>query len=609
MQRRKFFVKAGGALAAAAAAPVVDAPYVIAQPRFQWRMPTMWPPANDILLGNAQRFGKMVDELTGGRLKIQVFAGGELMPATGVFDACAQGTVEAFNGGAYYWAGKESAFQWFTSVPFGMNAQGYFAWFHFGDGLKLWEEAYAPFGVVPRPAQSTNPQMTGWFRKKINTIDDLKGLKIRIPGLGGKVYAKAGSAVVLLPPGEIYTALERGTLDATEFIGPHDDLKLGFQNAARYYYYPGWHEPTSIAEFSFNKKAYDALPAEFRHALNYAADAIYGLLRRGVLHEERGGHAETDHRVQEQGGAHQAARCRHRRGAEALRPGDAGRGGQEPARQEGGGLLRQIHGADRRLGQSRGRLLQHPELAASAGALRRTALSLPPPRAPPWIVLRHAPCGRQRAYRAPAGARTLPASTKERSMRELARRIDAWQERFGRAVSWLSLLMILVVFGDVLMRYLFRTTYVAAQEFEWYLFGTLYLLAAGYTLLHDEHVRVDIVYSKLSPREGPAQLRALLDLLLSLLPAGHLHRVALRPELLGRMGRVAGPGRDPRALGAQVHDHRGLRPAPPPGDLRDRQGLLPVRAAGKPPTRRRRRSTDRWSCPSTRFWRRSCSSA
>jgi hypothetical protein len=168
-----------------------------------------------------------VPERTGGRFKIQVFAGGELMPPTGVFDACAQGTVEAFNGGAYYWAGKETAFQWFTSVPFGLNAQGYFAWYHFGDGLKLWEEAYAPFGLVPRPAQSTNPQMAGWFRKKINSVDDFKGLKIRIPGLGGKVYAKAGSAVVLLPPGEIYTALERGTLDATEFVGPHDDLKLG----------------------------------------------------------------------------------------------------------------------------------------------------------------------------------------------------------------------------------------------------------------------------------------------------------------------------------------------------------------------------------------------
>jgi TRAP-type mannitol/chloroaromatic compound transport system substrate-binding protein len=274
MQRRRFVVKAGGLLVAAGAAAVVDAPNVIAQPRFQWRMPTMWPPALDVLQGNAQKFAKIVDELTGGRLKIQVFAAGELMPATGIFDACQQGTVEAFNGAAYYWAGKENALQWFTSAPFGMNTQGYMAWYQHGGGLALWEEAYAPFGIVPRPGQSTNPQMGGWFRKKINTVDDLKGLKIRIPGLAGKVYAKAGAAVVLLPAGEIYTALERGTIDAAEFIGPHDDLKLGFQNAARYYYYPGWHEATSIAEFSFNKKAYDGLPAEYRRALDYAAAVI-----------------------------------------------------------------------------------------------------------------------------------------------------------------------------------------------------------------------------------------------------------------------------------------------------------------------------------------------
>jgi TRAP-type mannitol/chloroaromatic compound transport system substrate-binding protein len=275
MQRRRFLVKAGGVLAAAGAAPVINAPNVIAQQRFQWRLPTMWTPANDILQGSAQKFAKIVDELTAGRLKIQVFAAGELMPATGVFDACLQGTIEAYNGAGYYWAGKENAFQWFTSVPFGLNALGYYAWFHHGDGLKLYEEAYQPFSVVPRPSLATSPQMTGWFRKKLNTLDDLKGLKIRIPGLGGKVYAKAGAAVVLLPPGEIYTALERGTLDATEFIGPHDDLKLGFQNAARYYYYPGWHEPTSVAEFGFNRKAYDALPADFRHALDYASTVTY----------------------------------------------------------------------------------------------------------------------------------------------------------------------------------------------------------------------------------------------------------------------------------------------------------------------------------------------
>ena len=196
---RRFFVKAGGALVAAGAAAVVDAPNVIAQPRVQWRMPTMWPPALDILQGNAQKFARIVDELTAGRVKIQVFASGELMPATGVFDACLQGTVEAFNGAAYYWAGKENGLQWFTSVPFGLNTQGYMAWYQQGDGLTLWEEAYAPFGVVPRPGQSTNPQMGGWFRKKINTVDDVKGLKIRIPGLAGKVYAKAGAAVVSCP--------------------------------------------------------------------------------------------------------------------------------------------------------------------------------------------------------------------------------------------------------------------------------------------------------------------------------------------------------------------------------------------------------------------------
>jgi len=274
MQRRRFIVKAGGVLAAAGAASVVGAPNVIAQQRVQWRMPTMWPPALDVLQGNAQKFARIVDEMTGGRFKIQVFAGGELMPATGVFDACMQGTVEAFNGAAYYWAGKENGLQWFTSVPFGLNTQGYTAWYQQGDGLKLWEEAYTPFGIVPRPGQSTNPQMGGWFRKKINTVEDMKGLKIRIPGLAGKVYAKAGAAVVLLPPGEIYTALERGTIDATEFIGPYDDLKLGLQNAAKYYYYPGWQEATSIAEFSFNKKAYDGLPAEYRRVLDHAASVI-----------------------------------------------------------------------------------------------------------------------------------------------------------------------------------------------------------------------------------------------------------------------------------------------------------------------------------------------
>jgi TRAP-type mannitol/chloroaromatic compound transport system substrate-binding protein len=269
--RRRFLVKAGGVLATAGAAVTLDAPNVIAQSRVQWRMPTMWSPANDVLQNNATVFAKTVENVTGGRFMIKPFVAGELMPATGVFDGCATGSVEMYNGGSYYWAGKEPAMQWFTGLPFGLNADGYYAWFNHDDGTKRMEEVYAPFGLVPRPGTATNPQMMGWFRKKLNSIDDLKGLKIRFPGIGGKVYANAGSAVVLLPPGEIYTALERGTIDAVEFVGPHDDMKLGFHQVARYYYYPGWQETTSVTEFTFNKKAYDALPADFKRALDVAA--------------------------------------------------------------------------------------------------------------------------------------------------------------------------------------------------------------------------------------------------------------------------------------------------------------------------------------------------
>jgi TRAP-type mannitol/chloroaromatic compound transport system substrate-binding protein len=266
-------MKAGVATAGAAA--VLDAPHAIAQQRFQWRMPTFWSPANDVLLGGAQRFAKMVEEMSAGRLKIQVFAAGELMPAPGVFDACSQGTVEMYNAAAYYWPGKEPATQWFTAMPFGLNPQGTYAWYYYGGGLKLWEETYAPFNLIPRPSASTGPQMMGWFRKKINTMADFKGVKMRIPGLGGKVYAKAGVSVVLLPPGEIYTALERGVIDAAEWVGPHDDMKMGFHQIARYYYYPGWHEPGTTGEFVYNKKAYESLPTDLRAILDHAAMAMH----------------------------------------------------------------------------------------------------------------------------------------------------------------------------------------------------------------------------------------------------------------------------------------------------------------------------------------------
>jgi TRAP-type mannitol/chloroaromatic compound transport system substrate-binding protein len=281
MERRRFLAKAG--VAAAAGAAVMDAPSVIAQQRFQWRMATSWTPAIDILQGGAQRFAKMVDDMSGGRLKIQVFAAGELIPAFGVFDACSQGTIEMYNSAAYYYAGKEPATQWFTAVPFGMNAQATAAWYHWGDGLKLWEETYRPFNLVPRPGAPTGVQMGGWFRRKINTIADYKGLKMRIPGLGGKVVAAAGGTVVLTPGGEIYTALERGVIDASEWVGPYDDMKLGLHQTAKYYYYPGWHEPGTTGEYAFNQKAYSSLPADLQRILDHVATANSSL---GLLEYE-----------------------------------------------------------------------------------------------------------------------------------------------------------------------------------------------------------------------------------------------------------------------------------------------------------------------------------
>jgi TRAP-type mannitol/chloroaromatic compound transport system substrate-binding protein len=279
-ERRRFLATTGGVVAAAAAAAIVDVPNVIAQPKVQWRMSTTWTAALDVLQGAAQRLAKVVEETSGGRFRIEVFPGGQIMQPFACFEAASQGTIEAFMGASYYWTAKEPAVEWFTTVPFGMNAEGMAAWFYQGDGLKLWEETYAAFNLVPRPGPANAPQMAGWFRKKINTIGDYKGLKMRIgTGLGGKVYTKAGSTTVLTPAADIYAALERGVIDACEWIGPYDDVKLGLQNTARYYYYPGWHEPGTTPEFSFNKKAYEALPVDLRRTLDHAAAAVqvYGL--------------------------------------------------------------------------------------------------------------------------------------------------------------------------------------------------------------------------------------------------------------------------------------------------------------------------------------------
>jgi len=273
MERRDFLKKAGIGAAAAVAATTVNAPAILAQKNYRWKMVTTWPSGLPVLQTGCVRLAKLVGELSGGRLKIDVYAAGELVPAMGIFDAVSNGTVQAGSGAAYYWAGKTAAAQWFSAVPFGMNAQGMSAWFHAGDGLKLWEETYAPFNLIPRPGGSTGVQMGGWFNKKINSIEDFKGLKMRIPGLGGKVLAKAGATVVLSPGGEIFTNLERGVIDATEWVGPLHDNRMGFYQAAKYYYYPGWHEPGTYLEYFFNKKAYESLPKDLQAILDTACMA------------------------------------------------------------------------------------------------------------------------------------------------------------------------------------------------------------------------------------------------------------------------------------------------------------------------------------------------
>ena len=246
-------------------------PELITSRHYRWKMVTTWPPNFPVLGEGATLFADLVRSMSNGRLDIQVFAGGELVPPMEVFETVSSGVAEMGHCAAYYWAGKIPAAQLFTAVPFGMNAQQTNAWLHAGDGLKLWQELYAPYGLLPMPAGNTGVQMGGWFNREINSVADLKGLKIRIAGLGGKVLKKAGASPVLLAGGEIYTGLERGVIDASEWIGPFHDYTMGFHKIAKYYYGPAWQEPGPVLELLLNKRAYDQLPADLQAILNAAA--------------------------------------------------------------------------------------------------------------------------------------------------------------------------------------------------------------------------------------------------------------------------------------------------------------------------------------------------
>lgn len=243
------------------------------QQTFEWKLVTSWPKNFPGLGTGPEKFSKMVEEMSAGRLKIKVYGAGQLVPALEVFDAVSRGTAQMGHSGAYYWKGKAPAAQFFTSVPFGLTAQEMHGWIHYGGGMELWQEVYAPFNLIPLAGGNTGVQMGGWFNKEINSLDDLDGLKMRIPGLGGEVLQRAGGTPVTLPGAELFTALQTGAIDATEWVGPYNDLAFGLYKAAKFYYYPGWHEPGSMMEYTVNKTAFEALPKDLQAIVEVASRA------------------------------------------------------------------------------------------------------------------------------------------------------------------------------------------------------------------------------------------------------------------------------------------------------------------------------------------------
>jgi len=278
MKRRDFIKTSGiGATAIATAtgsllaAPAIVNAKVHSDQKFKWKMVTTWPKNFPGLGTGANNFAKLINEMSGGRITVKVYGAKELVPAFEVFDAVSAGAAEMGHGAAYYWKGKSEAFQFFTAVPFGLTAQEMNGWLFYGGGMQLWEKAYTDFNLLPLACGNTGVQMGGWFNKQINNVGDLKGLKMRMPGLGGEVLKRAGGTPVTLPGGELFGALKSGNIDATEWVGPYNDLAFGLYKAAKYYYYPGWHEPGPTLEAIVNKKAFDALPKDLQSIVRHAA--------------------------------------------------------------------------------------------------------------------------------------------------------------------------------------------------------------------------------------------------------------------------------------------------------------------------------------------------
>ena len=271
MDRRSFLTKAaiGGAAATTLSTPALAQ----SMPKVTWRLTSSFPKSLDTIYGGAEVLSKMVSEASDGNFQIQVFAAAEIVPGLQAADATAAGTVEACHTVGYYYWGKDPAWALGAAVPFGLSARGMNAWQYHGGGIDLYNEFLATQGLIGFPGGNTGAQMGGWFRKEINTVADLSGLKMRVGGFAGKVMEKLGLVPQQVAGGDIYPALEKGTLDATEWVGPYDDEKLGFYKVAPYYYYPGWWEGGPTVHFMFNKAAYEGLPKAYQALLRTACQA------------------------------------------------------------------------------------------------------------------------------------------------------------------------------------------------------------------------------------------------------------------------------------------------------------------------------------------------
>src|SRR5690606_35928082 len=259
--------------AGAVAAPFINTRTANAQDTMTWNMVTSWPKNFPALGTGANQLAERIEAMSGGRLKIKVHGAGEMVPAMEVFDAVSQGTAEMGHSASYYWRGKVAASQFFTAVPFGMNTTETNAWLYYGGGQELWDEIYGKHNLKPFAVGNTGTQMAGWFKKEINSLEDMQGLKLRLPGLAGEAMNGIGVTTVNMPGGEIFTSMQTGVLDAADWVGPYNDMAFGLHQVADYYYTSAWNEPSAILEGTVNLDAWNDLPDDLKAVVTEAARA------------------------------------------------------------------------------------------------------------------------------------------------------------------------------------------------------------------------------------------------------------------------------------------------------------------------------------------------